>query len=259
MVTGASSGIGYEYAKILAGKGYRLLIVSNERERLQEKADELRKLFGVEVVPLYMDLAVLEAPARLHDFCRQHDMQIDVLINNAGIFYLDEVVRHSEAQVTKMLLLHVHTPTMLCRLFGADMKQRGHGHILNMSSLSAWTIYPGIALYASTKGYLKNFSRAFRAEMRVYGVSVTTLCPGAVATDLYHLDKKLQRLAVRIGVMMRPERLAKRGIRAMFRGRARVMPGVINHIFAPIARVVPPRWIRSGMRRFGLLAVDKIS
>lgn len=256
LITGASSGIGYEYARVLAEKGYPLLMVSNEEIRLQEKAVLLKQHYRIDIIPLYMDLAEAEAPCRLHDFCMQEGLQIDILINNAGIFYFGEVLQQSAAHIAKMLTLHVQTTTLLCRMFGEDMKRRGQGYILNMSSLSAWTAYPGIALYAATKSYLKNFSRAFRAEMREYGVGVTTLCPGAIATDLYHLDKKLQRLAVRLGVMMKPERLARRGIKAMFRRRARVVPGWTNHLFLPLARVLPARWIRTWMRMSGLLPLQ---
>jgi len=256
LITGGSSGIGYEYARVLAEKGYSLLLVSNEDVRLQETADGLREHYRTVVIPLCMDLAEAGAPFRLHDFCVREGLQVDILINNAGIFYFGEVLQQPAERIAKMLFLHVQTTTLLCRLFGEEMKHRGRGYMLNMSSLSAWTAYPGIALYAATKSYLKSFSRAFRAEMREYGVGVTTLCPGAVATDLYHLDKKLQRLAVRIGVMMRPERLARIGIRAMLRRRGRLVPGWINRLFLPIARILPARWIRAWMRMSGLLPLQ---
>lgn len=256
LVTGASSGIGWEYAKILASKSYQLLIVSNEAEKLEGKAAELRAEYQIQVISLYMDLSTEDAAVKLHDYCKTEDLQVDVLINNAGIFYFGEVNSQSPAHISKTLRLHVQTPTLLCRFFGEDMKARGKGYILNMSSLAAWLAYPGIALYASTKAYLKYFSKAFRSEMMEYGVSVTTLCPGAVATDLYNLSHKLQRLAIRLGVMMRPERLAQKAIRAMFRRRARVMPGLINHIFLPLARVLPSRLIRKLMIVTGFLPLS---
>lgn len=111
-----------------------------------------------------------------------------------------------------MLYLHVTTPTQLCYYFGQEMKKRRHGYILNMSSLSCWLPYPGITLYASTKRYLKSFSRGLRSELLDYGVSVTVLCPGAVATNLYNLSDNLKTLAIRLGIMMRPEKLAKKGL-----------------------------------------------
>ncbi len=253
LITGASSGIGYQYARILAAQKIKLLIVSNEEQAIHQQAAALEQEFGIEVRSLYLDLSLVDAADRLMDYCRQEKLQIDILINNAGIFYFGEQLDQPVQRTRQMLQLHVVTPTLLCRLFGAEMKRRGYGYILNMSSLSAWSPYPGIALYASTKRYLKNFSRAFRSEVLPYGVSVTWLCPGAVATDLYHLNHRLQRLAIRLGVMMRPEKLARRGIRALFHKRGQVIPGFINWLFIPWVVMLPAGFIRWSMRKSGLL------
>lgn len=253
LITGASSGIGFEYARVLGERNYNLLIVSNEQQAIEEKGELLRETYGVEVVPVYMDLSLPEAAPQLYAYCREKSVEVDVLINNAGMFYFGEVLEQPAIQVEKMVLLHLLTPTMLCRLFGEDMKKRGRGYILNMSSLSAWLPYPGIALYASTKRYLKNFSRAFRSELYGYGVNVTVLCPGGVATNLYHLSERLQKLAIRLGFMMRPEKLARKGIRAMFRKKAMRMPGLVNHLFLPLLLLLPSGFAGWIMRKSGLL------
>ena len=176
-------------------------------------------------------------------------LEIEVLVNNAGIFRLEHVVNLSMGVVQAMLMLHMNTVVLLCRYFGDDMRKRGRGYILNMSSMSAWFPYPGISLYASTKCFLKSFSRAFRLEMLDYGVNVTTVCPGAIATDLYNLPRHLQRLAVRIGVMMKPATLARRAINGMFRHRAQMIPGVINYFFIGILFFVPYGVVRWSMRK----------
>lgn len=253
LVTGASSGIGYEFARLLAARGYPLLIVSNEEQAIFTKGEMLSSAYGVDVRPLYMDLGVPEAAERLYRFCQEQGMEIEVVVNNAGMFYFGEVSAQKPGQVEKMILLHVLTPTMLCRLFGEDMKRRKRGYVLNMSSLSAWIPYPGIALYASTKVYLKSFSRAFRSEMYDYGVNVTTLCPGGVATNLYRLSDRLLKLAIRLGFMMKADRLAEKGIKALFRRRSRVIPGWINHVFLPLLLLLPAGLVRWIMRRSRLL------
>ena len=127
----------------------------------------------------------------------------------------------------------------VCRLFGADMKTRGHGYILNMASLASWMPMPGIALYAATKAYLRSFSRSLWYEMRENGVTVTTVCPGAVATDLYKLSKRYQRLGLRLGVLMPPQRLADKALKAMFRGRKQIVPGAINLFFRWLIALLP--------------------
>ncbi|MFQ8826895.1 MAG: SDR family NAD(P)-dependent oxidoreductase [Alistipes sp.] len=110
-----------------------------------------------------------------------------------------------------MLRLHVRTTTLLCHYFGRSMQARGRGYILNMSSMSAWMPFPGISVYAATKSYLRTLSLAIRNELYDRGVRVTAVCPGAVATGLYNLSERYQRLALRLGIMMTPERLARKG------------------------------------------------
>lgn len=244
LITGASSGIGYAYAEVLGAKGYNLVIVSNEPLALEEKAKLLKNRYPIEVYPVYADLALPDAASQLFLTCNQRGLEIEILINNAGMFYFKEFAEENIHTSETMLFLHVHTPTQLCYYFGREMKKRGHGYILNMSSLSAWTPYPGIALYAATKRYLKNFSRALRTELSEYNVSVTVICPGAVCTNLYNLSDHLKMLAIRLGIMMRPEVLAEKGIQALFRKKAMRVPGLLNKIGLPIILLIPPGFIR---------------
>ena len=253
LITGASSGIGLAYANELASRGFNLVIVSNEEKAIEEKAALLIKQHQVEVLPLYRDLAIPGAAEELYTYCQTKGIKIEVLVNNAGMFYFNEVVEENAKKTEKMLYLHVITTTQLCYFFGKEMKQRRHGHILNMSSMSAWIPFPGIALYASTKDYLKDFSKALRAELRVYNVNVTVLCPGAVATNLYNLSDNLKLLAIRLGIMMRPEKLAKKGINALFKRRCCIMPGHINKIATPFVMLLPYRFVRWLMHKVNLL------
>lgn len=256
LVTGASSGIGYAYAAEMASRGFNVVIVSNEEQAIAEKAEILKQTYHVEIIPLYRDLAIPEAAEELYKTCQEMNLEIEVLINNAGMFYFDEITRVKDKVNAKMLYLHVNTPTMLCYYFGNDMKKRRHGYILNMSSMSAWIPYPGIGIYASTKRYLKNFSRALRSELLDYNVSVTTICPGAVATNLYNLQDNLKQLAIRLGIMMRPEQLAKKGVKAMFKRRSMRLPGLINKIAVPLLLLLPHGLVRWIMRNTPLLPVS---
>ncbi len=249
IVTGASSGIGLEYARELSSRGYDVVMVSNEEERLVRCAGELSQTYGVQTWPLYMDLSQADAAENLHGFCGALGLHVEVLVNNAGIFRLEHVVNLSIGVVRTMLMLHMNTVVLLCRYFGEDMKKQGKGYILNMSSMCAWFPYPDISLYASTKCFLRSFSRAFRLEMLDYGVSVPTICPGAIATDLYNLPKHLQRLAVRIGVMMKPQTLARRALNGMFKRRAQMIPGLINYFFIGFLFLLPYGVVRWSMRK----------
>lgn len=257
LITGASSGIGLAYANEMAKRGYNLLIVSNEEEKINQAAIEISIKFKVEVIPLFMNLAMVDAAEKVYHYCKENQLVIDVLINNAGMFLLDELVRLDSKKIEDILLLHVVTPTKLCQQFGRDMKQRNYGYILNMSSLSAWMPYPGLNLYASSKIYLKSFSKALRQEMKDYNVSVTMACPGAIATDLYHLSHKLQNIAVNLGFMMRPEKFARLAIKKMLRKKAMILPGFMNYLMIPLFKLVPVRAVRIIMRKTKLLPITK--
>ena len=169
-------------------------MVSIDREDLDREAKKIVNTSGVSVETICMDLAQPDAANKLYDHCRQKGIQIEILINNAGIFSFQEITRTDPKKIETMLQLHIGTVTRLSRLFATDMCNRKHGYILNMSSLSCWTPYPGIALYTATKAYIRVFTRALGYELRDYGVVATVVCPGGVATGLYGLKPGLLKL-----------------------------------------------------------------
>ena len=256
LITGASSGIGYCYAEELASRGYPLVVVSNEEAALCKAADRLARQYGVEICPIPMDLATADAADRLYEACRERNIRIDVLVNNAGMYRFGETLDIDSGFTTKMLALHVLTPTRLCLLFGQDMRRQRHGYILNMSSVTAWLAYPGINVYGATKRYLRNFSRGLHTELRDYGVYVTAVCPGAVDTDLYNLNEKLRRRLVRSGIMLPPGKLARKAVRALFRGKAVLVPGLLNRLALPLIGLTPHGLIRRAARRSGILPLQ---
>lgn len=249
VVTGASSGIGLTFARELARQGHDVLLVSNQPEALTEAAAAIAQEFGVHAAAFVQDLTELDAAQRLYDYCRAQQYPVDILINNAGVFVFDYFVRTPVDEVERMLRLHVLTTTRLARLFGADMQQRHFGYILNMSSLAGFLAFPGIQTYCATKAYIDHFSRSLWYEMRPYGVNVLSVTPGAVDTGLYGLSPSLRRLAVSLHVSLPPEKLARRALRALFRGRKRCMPGLINHLYLPFVKHCPDPLIRFAIKR----------
>lgn len=250
LVTGASQGIGLQYATRLAEKyHYDLVLVSNQEKEIHEVAQKLHAQYGVKTVAVYQDLSTENAANELHQFCKEGGYEIEVLINNAGVFYFNDLVKTAESRVNLMLHLHVRTVTQLCRLFGADMRERGNGYILNMSSMSAWMAMPGIQCYNATKAYILNFSRSMWYEMKPYGVGVTALCPGAIDTGLYGLASNLRKLAVALHVSMPPEKLVKIALKKMFKKKKQVMPGFLNHLFVPLIKHLPDWVVFTIMKR----------
>ncbi|MBO5661949.1 MAG: SDR family NAD(P)-dependent oxidoreductase [Tidjanibacter sp.] len=245
LVTGATRGIGLALARGLAHRGYGLILVARSEEGLQQAAHQLRKEGAVAVEYTPIDLAASGAAERLHRL--YGEWLVDVVVNNAGTFVYRDLVECNGGRVAHIVGLHIVATTELCRLFGASMARRGKGFILNMSSYAAWVSMGGLGLYGATKSYVERMSYSLRDELRESGVSVTVALPAGVATDLYGLPDVWQRRGVRLGVLMTPERVAERCLEGMFRGRRRVVPGLMNRVMRPIASHLPT-WVRRVLR-----------
>lgn len=239
LITGGSSGMGLEYARQLAGRGYDLVLVSNREEELDTAAEALRAQFPVNVTTRFQDLAVPDAADSLFEWCQKEEILPDIVINNAGMFFFKELQPEDLERAQAMVNLHIVTVTRMCMLFGNAMKQRGNGYILNVSSMAARIPAPGITIYSATKAYLKSFGKSLSYELRPYGVSITTVCPAAIATPLYRLSPEKMRLGVRIGLVKTPKWLVNRAIRAMFRRRRVVSPGFMNVWLPPLIALLP--------------------
>ena len=241
LVTGATSGMGLEYCRQLAGRGCNILMVSNQQEPLESLPPQLSAEYGVAVWGLYMDLSREEAADQLWQHCREMQIEIDILVNNAGMFFFHELDASTHDKALAMMRLHMLTPTRLTMLFGEEMKGRRRGYIVNMSSLAAALPTPGITTYAATKAYLKSYSQSMYFEMRPYGVGVTTVLPGAIATPLYRLKPSLMKTGVAIGLIHTPKWLVRRAIRGMLRGHRVVKPGVMNYLLPVLIALLPKR------------------
>ena len=240
LVTGASSGIGLQYATALARDYHTdLLLVSNQLEEQKQVALKLAEEYGVKTVPLYMDLSLPDAAEQLHSWCFGQGLEVDILINNAGVFFFNPLVETDIKRLELMLMLHVVTVAKMCRLFGEDMCRRGNGYILNMSSMSAWMAYPGIQTYNSTKAFIYNFSKSLWYEFRPKGVGITVMTPGAVDTALFGLAPKYRKLAVNLTVSIPPEKLVVKALRRMFKKKKWGMPGLLNHLATPLLKHTP--------------------
>lgn len=244
LVTGASSGIGFQYALQLAERNYNLLIVSNEENAIQEKADIIRQRFPVDVIPLMRDLGRPGAAKELYEYCTGKGLEVEVLINNAGVYHDRDFIADSEAFNNLILNLHVNTPAMLLYYFSKEMAERGKGYILNMSSITSEIAVQRLATYSGTKAFLKNFSRSVHVELYHKGVYVTAVRPGAVDTGLYSISGTATRIGKIVGYITTPERLARQGLRAMFRGKAQRTPGFLNHVLIFLVKLIPTRLLR---------------
>ena len=239
LITGASSGIGWHLSIELAQRGYSIIAVSNQPQQLEDLKKELEQKYAVQVFTLNLNLALPDSAKQVFDFCEANSIEVEALVNNAGILIFGEAARVEYAKAATILQLHMNTPALLCRLFGEKMMARKKGFILNVSSISSVMPYPGISLYGPSKTFLRYFTRALRTEMKLYEVNVTCLLPGATATALYDTHNINVPLAMKLGVMKKPEGIAKAGVNALFNNRAECIPGWINKLTVRIIPYVP--------------------
>lgn len=253
LITGGSSGIGLSMAEQLAMMNYDLLLVSNQSEELEAVQQSLEQKYKVRCHVLMADLSQPGAAQEVFAYSRAQHLEPEVLVNNAGFLIFSEVVQTPEAQLAAILQLHINTPAMMCRLFGEAMKRNRKGYILNVSSISAVMPYPGISLYGPSKTFIRYFTRALRHEMKIYGVGVTCLIPGATQTALYDPHRVNIPLAMKLGVMKKPEFVARRAIRDLFCYKAESIPGWLNKFIVGFLPWVPAGVIQLIYRRSNIL------
>ena len=251
LVTGASSGMGVEFARQLAKRGYNLLIVSNE-EAIHDREEELQSAYpDLTIIGLVQDLGQQTSARELYEYTRTHELEIEVLINNAGVYHDRDILDDSEGFTSLIMNLHMYTPAMLCYLFGHDMRKRQKGYILNVCSVTSKMAAQRLGTYGGTKAFLAHFTRALHIELRKYGVHVTNVSPGAVDTGLYNIKPAFTKIGKCLGIIVSPQTLVRRALRALFHGRSKVtVPAVFWHILTTVIQCIPTCMLRL-IRRLG--------
>lgn len=251
LVTGAASGMGRVYARELALMGYNVVAVDINAAKLEETADIVKAEVNssdkvpvpfkdaFKIFPLVQDLSSADAADRVYEQTEAAGCEVEVLVNNAGVMYCQGIAETSERMLKLIMMVHMTTPLMLCRKYVGAMKERGCGYILNISSLASWMMWPGIGMYGATKRFVKDYSRELRIECQKTGVSVTNAYFGAVDTPLIPLKDNLRRLARNLAVMIDPQKAVDCALKATFRRRKGVMPGLLNKIFKPLCIIMP--------------------
>jgi len=248
LVTGASTGLGRELAGLFAADGIDVVAVSSERStaRLATLAGELRARHGVRVDPLTMDLSEPGAGAELVARVDELGVDIEYLVNNAGVGILGLTIQESDpVAVSKMIQLNVVTLTDLTTRYAARMVRAGHGAILNISSIAAYVIPHGLeAGYAASKAYVRSFSEAVASDLRGTGVTCTHLAAGPVRTEFAQTAGigNWSRLG---GLAMEAAPVAQAGYAAMRAGKVTVMPGWGNKVMRVAAPLSPSRRVKA--------------
>lgn len=248
LITGASSGLGLEFANLLAAQKVNLVLAARHQEPMEKLASDLRRKHGVDVLVETIDLASPGAPGRLKISLDARSVAIDILLNNAGYGLHGDFLQTPIEHTVNMIQLNITALTELTYLFGRDMAARRSGHILLVASLLAFQAVPSYAAYAATKAYVLALGEALHDELRSHGVVVTSLCPGHTATGFDAAAGATASPLLRL-LTMKPRPVAASGIQALLRGRAMVVAGLSNKMAAFSNRLTPRSMQRATMRR----------
>lgn len=239
LITGASSGLGVEFAKVLAARGCHLVLVARRRGRLEEVAERLSREHGIQTRILAVDLLADEAVAGLADSLE--GTPVDILINNAGFGLHGPFLRREWHDIEAMLRLDMLVLSELTHRFSGAMADRGRGWILNVSSIGAFQPSPTYAAYSAAKSYVLDFSYALSRELEPSGVTVTVLSPGVTRTEFLEVAGQSPSLYQRL-TMKESRPVALAGLHALSRGRAGTVPGLVNKLTTQFMRFLPRTW-----------------
>lgn len=240
LITGATSGIGMEFARVLAVNGNNLILVARNQTHLENAAYELTTAYeGIDARIYSTDLSVPGAPKKLYDDIKADGLEVEILINNAGVGHLNAFLDSDFNVQQNLINLNITALTELLHLFGKDMKARGHGKILNVSSVAALSTGPYMATYYASKAYVLSLSHAVGQELKGSGVTVTALCPGPTNTNFARnagMDNSI--LYNRHGSKSSTQ-VAVKGYKAMMRGQNVKYYGWITYLYNIGARLLP--------------------
>jgi uncharacterized protein len=240
VITGASSGMGLELARLFAADGYDLIVTARRVDRLQQLAEEFGKTYGIAVRIIQMDIAQPSVGAALWQAISAITPDIDVLVNNAGVGDSGNFAEASPENIERMIHLNISTLTPLTRHALPGIIARKRGRILNVASLAGFQ--PGglgMSVYYATKSYVLSFSHGIRFELRGTGVSVTALCPGPTRTEFEETAKAQNTVLFKWTKPMNASDVARAGYQGMQRGCGVVVPGLPNKLLSIGARLPP--------------------
>jgi short-subunit dehydrogenase len=237
LVTGGTSGIGYELAKLLARDGYNLVIVARSENDLQRVSAELHGQHGVDVITISKDLFERDNAFEIYQELKARNIQIEILINDAGQGQYGEFVDTDIWKELKIIDLNISSLVILTKIFLQEMVARGSGKILNLSSIASKMPGPWQSVYHGTKAFVQSFTEAIRSEVKGTGVIVTALLPGATATDFFTKADMLDSKIVKEGKLYNAADVAKDGYEALMSGDDMVVSGMMNKLQVAMSNV----------------------
>ena len=245
LITGTTSGLGREFARLFAKNGYNIVAVARNEALLQQQKQELERHFGVEMVYIVKDLSAENSAQEVYDEIKHKGINIDILINNAGFGSFGRYIDVDWQRQKGLASVNMLAVMQLSYLFGKDMDHRGRGKIVNIASIASFQAGPYMAMYYASKAFVRSFSEALHEEMKSSGVSVTAICPGPVATNFErnaHMINSAMFTRLRVYT---PEVVAAKSYRAIMNNKAVYVVGWPNKLLVFLTRFCSLKFSRA--------------
>jgi len=239
LVTGATSGIGYEFAKLCAKDGYNLIIVARNQTKLNEIKTEFEKQFKISVLLIEKDLSKPGAAAELYKFLIENKIELKVLINNAGFGLFGKYYETDSAKESEMIQLNIVALTELTKLIVKEMVKQKSGYILNVASVAGFQPGPLMSVYYATKAYVLSFSQAIACELKDKGVVVSVLCPGATESNFFNAASMEESKLVKGKKLPTSKEVAEYGYKSLFEQKTVAVHGFQNKFLVFMGRLLP--------------------
>ncbi len=243
LITGASSGIGLEFARVFAAEKNNLVLVARSEDKLNELAAELTSKYGIAVKVIAADLSKVDEVQKVYDTCKTENIEIEYLVNNAGFGTYGFFVETDWNKTEQMIDLNIKSVTKLCRLFIPEMVKRKSGKILNVASTAAFQPGPTMAVYFASKSYVLFLSEALYNELQGTGVTVTCLCPGATESGFQKAAAMENSSLVKNKKLPDAAEVAEFGYKAMMAGKMTVIHGFLNKLLTASVRFSPRKLV----------------
>ncbi|MFA5011819.1 MAG: SDR family oxidoreductase [Ignavibacteria bacterium] len=248
LITGASAGLGVEFAKNFAKEGYNLVLAARRTERMEKLANDLIKRHNVKIKVLGKDLCHMIEVQSIFDTLQEENIHIDLLVNNAGFGDWGYFHESDWKKVESMIDVNIKTVTKLTYLFMRPMIEKGEGKILNVASMAAFQPGPMMAVYYATKAYVLSFSEAISKEVKGKGISVTILCPGPTETEFQSSANLGKSKLFKLTRIPSAKEVADFGYREMMKESLTVVPGLLNKLVVQFIRFSPRKLVLSAVR-----------
>jgi hypothetical protein len=239
LITGSTSGIGYELSYIHARQGGNLVLVARSKDKLEQIKKDLENKYKIDVYVIDKDLSIKDSAKSVYDEIINKNITVDYLINNAGFGDYGFFNESDWGKLERMINLNITALTQLTKLFLNDMIKRRDGKIMNVASTAAFQSGPTMAVYYATKAFVLSFSEAINNEVHNSGITVTTLCPGATESGFQEAASLQESRLVKGRKLPTSKEVAEYGYNAMLKGKSVVIHGIVNYLLANSVRFFP--------------------